>query len=70
MEALTFEYNSRNYVEHKLVKGIRLNRNYGQHNALLCGIREANGSLIVTIDDDLQHPPEVIPQLKIVQIRI
>ena len=50
--------------EYKLVKGIRLNRNYGQHNALLCGIREANGSLIVTIDDDLQHPPEVIPQLK------
>ena len=38
-------------------------RNYGQHNALLCGIRAARGSRIVTIDDDLQHPPEEIPKL-------
>lgn len=45
------------------VQGIRLARNYGQHNALLCGIRSANGDLIVTIDDDLQNPPEEIPRL-------
>lgn len=45
------------------VKGICLNRNYGQHNALLCGIREARGTFIVTMDDDLQHPPEEIPKL-------
>ena len=32
-------------------------RNYGQHNALLCGIRAAKYELIVTMDDDLQHPP-------------
>ncbi len=39
-------------------------RNYGQHNALLCGIRAAKGEVIViTMDDDLQHPPEVIPDL-------
>jgi glycosyltransferase involved in cell wall biosynthesis len=45
------------------VKGIQLNRNFGQHNALLCGIRAAQGEVIVTMDDDLQHPPEDIPQL-------
>lgn len=45
------------------VVGIKLARNYGQHNALLCGIRSARGDLIVTIDDDLQNPPEEIPLL-------
>lgn len=38
------------------VRGIRLSRNYGQHNALLCGIRAARYGVIVTMDDDLQHP--------------
>ena len=42
---------------------INLMRNYGQHNALLCGIRAATGEVIVTMDDDLQHPPEEIPKL-------
>ncbi len=45
------------------VHGIKLARNFGQHNALLCGIRAAKGDLIVTIDDDLQNPPEEIPRL-------
>jgi undecaprenyl-phosphate 4-deoxy-4-formamido-L-arabinose transferase len=45
------------------VRGIKLARNYGQHNALLCGIRAARGELVVTIDDDLQNPPEEIPKL-------
>ena len=45
------------------VRGIQLARNFGQHNALLCGIRSARGDLIVTIDDDLQNPPEEIPKL-------
>jgi glycosyltransferase involved in cell wall biosynthesis len=45
------------------VRGIKLARNYGQHNALLCGIRAACGDLIVTIDDDLQNPPEEIHRL-------
>ncbi|MHC4258687.1 MAG: glycosyltransferase family 2 protein, partial [Planctomycetota bacterium] len=48
---------------HSCVKGINLMRNYGQHNALLAGIRAAQYELIVTIDDDLQHPPEEIPKL-------
>lgn len=42
---------------------IGLMRNYGQHNALLCGIRAARHELIVTMDDDLQNPPEEIPKL-------
>jgi len=41
--------------------GINMMRNYGQHNAILCGIRAARFDTIVTIDDDLQHPPEEIP---------
>ncbi|HEY8021390.1 MAG TPA: glycosyltransferase family 2 protein [Thermoanaerobaculia bacterium] len=45
------------------VRGVDLMRNYGQHNALLCGIRTARGEVIVTLDDDLQHPPEEIPRL-------
>ena len=45
------------------VRGLRMSRNYGQHNALLCGIRAARGEVIVTIDDDLQHPPEELPKL-------
>lgn len=45
------------------VRGIQLNRNYGQHNALLCGIRAADHEVIVTMDDDLQHPPSEIPSL-------
>src|SRR6476646_2736074 len=42
---------------------INLMRNYGQHNTLLCGIRAAQYGLIVTMDDDLQHPPEEISKL-------
>jgi undecaprenyl-phosphate 4-deoxy-4-formamido-L-arabinose transferase len=45
------------------VRALRLRRNFGQHNALLCGIREARGAVIVTLDDDLQNPPEEIPRL-------
>jgi glycosyltransferase involved in cell wall biosynthesis len=45
------------------VHGIQLSRNFGQHNAILCGIRAAAKDVIVTIDDDLQHPPEEIGRL-------
>lgn len=45
------------------VRGIRMSRNYGQHNALLCGIRAARYGVIVTLDDDLQNPPEEITKL-------
>jgi undecaprenyl-phosphate 4-deoxy-4-formamido-L-arabinose transferase len=45
------------------IRGIDLMRNYGQHNALLCGIRSARYATVVTLDDDLQNPPEEIPKL-------
>ena len=45
------------------IKCINLNKNFDQHNALLCGIRQAEYDLIVTMDDDLQNPPEKIPKL-------
>lgn len=48
---------------HTWVRGIDMLRNYGQHNALLCGIRAARFEVVVTMDDDLQHPPEELPKL-------
>ena len=50
-------------AEHSWIRGFDMARNYGQHNALICGIRAARYETIVTIDDDLQHPPEEIPRL-------
>ena len=48
---------------HSSVFGINLMKNYGQHNATLCGIRQARYEIIITLDDDLQHPPMEIPRL-------
>ncbi|MEO5897316.1 MAG: glycosyltransferase family 2 protein [Vicinamibacterales bacterium] len=45
------------------VRGINLRRNFGQQNALLAGILASTGDIVVTMDDDLQHPPEEIPRL-------
>ncbi len=50
-------------AERPWVRGLHLMRNYGQHNAILAGIREARFDRIVTMDDDLQHPPSAIPTL-------
>ena len=48
---------------HPQVVGVELFRNFGQHNALLAGIRLATFDVVVTMDDDLQHRPETIPSL-------
>jgi glycosyltransferase involved in cell wall biosynthesis len=45
------------------LKIIRLLKNAGQHNALLCGMQIATGDVVITMDDDLQNPPEEIPKL-------
>jgi len=45
------------------VKIIKLTRNFGQHNALMCGFSFASGRYVITMDDDLQNPPEEIPKL-------
>jgi glycosyltransferase involved in cell wall biosynthesis len=50
-------------LEDPNVRAIDLVRNVGQHNALLAGIRAARYDVVVTMDDDLQHPPEEIPRL-------
>lgn len=46
--------------EYPQIVGIRLSRNFGQHNAVLCGIRRARFKICVTMDDDGQHPPTAI----------
>lgn len=45
------------------VRAFRMSRNYGQHNAILCALRQARGRVSITMDDDLQHPPEELPKL-------
>ncbi len=45
------------------IVGVLLNRNYGQHSAVIAGFAEARGDIIVTLDADLQNPPEEIPKL-------
>ncbi len=45
------------------VKAVQLTRNFGQQAATLCGLREARGEVVVTLDDDLQHDPQDIPKL-------
>lgn len=52
----------------KNVIGINLSKNFGQHNALMAGIKNSKGDFLITMDDDLQHPPnyiiEIINKLK------
>ncbi|WP_173346414.1 undecaprenyl-phosphate 4-deoxy-4-formamido-L-arabinose transferase [Xenorhabdus bovienii] len=45
------------------VIAILLNRNYGQHSAIMAGFHQADGDLVITLDADLQNPPEEIPRL-------
>ena len=45
------------------VKLIKLNRNFGQHNAIICGFNYCSGDFIVTMDEDLQHDPDDILKL-------
>lgn len=45
------------------IVGVFLNRNYGQHAAVMAGLSEAKGQVVVTLDADLQNPPEEIPKL-------
>jgi undecaprenyl-phosphate 4-deoxy-4-formamido-L-arabinose transferase len=51
------------YIRYPSVKVIRLNRNYGQHIAIFAALERARGEVIVTLDGDLQNPPEEIPRL-------
>ena len=46
-----------------VIIGVLLNRNYGQHSAIMAGFAQTRGEIIVTLDADLQNPPEEIPKL-------
>jgi glycosyltransferase involved in cell wall biosynthesis len=48
---------------HPRLRGARLARNFGHQGALMAGLSEARGKAIVSMDGDLQHPPELIPEL-------
>jgi undecaprenyl-phosphate 4-deoxy-4-formamido-L-arabinose transferase len=50
-------------IKDNRVRIIQLMRNFGQHNALICGFRFVSGDYVITLDDDLQNPPEEIPKL-------
>jgi glycosyltransferase involved in cell wall biosynthesis len=50
-------------ARHPRVRGLDLMRNYGQHNAVLAGLRAARNDVTVTMDDDLQHSPSDVPRL-------
>jgi undecaprenyl-phosphate 4-deoxy-4-formamido-L-arabinose transferase len=49
--------------QHDEVVGVILNRNYGQHAAVFAGLEQSKGRIVVTLDADLQNPPEEIPRL-------
>lgn len=49
--------------EDKHVEAYLLSRNYGHQMALTCGLDNADGDAVITMDGDLQHPPELLPEL-------
>jgi len=50
-------------VDEPCIKGIRFSRNFGKEGAIFAGLRSASGDCAVVIDCDLQHPPELIPDM-------
>ena len=59
----TFGLLRRRSREDPCVRGLRLSRNFGHQNALLAGLHATHGDIVVMMDGDLQHPPEIIPML-------
>jgi len=59
----TFEYIRKAALADLRVKCISLSRNFGHQNALMAGMQYAKGEQVILMDGDLQHPPELIPQL-------
>ena len=48
---------------HSVYVGLKLSRNFGHQLALAAGLEAARGEAVMTMDADLQHPPELIPQM-------
>jgi glycosyltransferase involved in cell wall biosynthesis len=59
----TWEVASQLSNKYPETRAMRLARNYGQHNALIAGVRNARYEVVVTMDDDLQHPADQVPVL-------
>ncbi|NNC82411.1 MAG: glycosyltransferase family 2 protein [Flavobacteriales bacterium] len=59
----TFEMVASLHAEDTRVQGISLSRNFGHQTALFAGLSYARGTVVITMDGDMQHPPEVIPHL-------
>lgn len=59
----SWEVISRLAEEHDEIRAINFLHNYGQHTAVYCGIKEAKGDFIITMDDDMQNPPSEILKL-------
>jgi dolichol-phosphate mannosyltransferase len=59
----TWERIHQSTTQRENIVGVRLSRNFGHQHALLAGIVHAAGQAIITMDGDLQHPPEMIPKL-------
>jgi len=51
------------HQQDRRVQGVRLSRNFGHQHALVAGLTHARGSAVISMDADLQHPPDVLPQL-------
>lgn len=59
----TFELVKQAHVKNTRIKGVRLSRRFGKESALYAGLTRVTGQATITIDGDLQHPPELIPQM-------
>jgi polyisoprenyl-phosphate glycosyltransferase len=62
-EDRTFSIVKTLHAEDPRIRGVSFSRNFGHQIALLAGMRRAGGRVVVTMDGDLQHPPELIPEL-------
>lgn len=59
----TFEMIKERVKKFPFLKGIKLSRNMGHQAALDCGLRHASGDAVISMDADLQHPPEIVPEM-------
>ena len=59
----SFDVVERLHAEDERVRGVRLKRNFGQHPAMHAGLSRAGAAIVVTMDGDLQNPPEDLPKL-------
>src|SRR5256885_14532861 len=59
----SFAVVARLHAEDARIRGVRLKRNFGQHPAMHAGLVRARGEIVVTMDGDLQNPPEDLPKL-------